>query len=146
MTIGYSASSVYGEKGGDVITVKKVDVWLYGPLAKYGGDQSKGAFAHLQVELPTGARMKDLLEVLKLPLDEKGITFINAALSDMPGLSADLECALEDGDRVGIFSSTHMWPYQYRGGARTTPELEKVLRERDEGALHHSYRDYPSQK
>jgi hypothetical protein len=121
--------------------VKKIDVWLYGPLAKYGGDQSQGAFAHLYVELPAEAKMKDLLEVLGLPQEEKGITFINSILADMPGLSADLECMLKDGDHVGIFSSTHMWPYQYRSGAHVTPELEQILRERDDSGLRHSYRD-----
>jgi hypothetical protein len=122
--------------------MKKIEVWLYGPLAKYGGDQSREAFAHLYVELPAEAKMKDLLEVLELPLEDKGITFINSVLSDMPGLSADLECMLKDEDRVGIFSRTHMWPYQYRDGARMTPELEQALREREEGSMHHSYRDY----
>jgi hypothetical protein len=116
---------------------------LYGPLAKYGGG---GPFAHLSIELPDGARMKDLLEILKLPPEEKGITFINSVLSDMPGLAADLECALKDGDRVGVFSTTHMWPYQYRYGARMTPELEKVLREREDGGMHHSYQDHSQQK
>lgn len=118
----------------------QVEIWLYGSLVRYGGAQATPTFAHLYVDLPTPAKMQDLLEHLQIPQQEKGITFINAVLADMPGLSADREVKLRDGDRVGIFPTTHMWPYQYRSGARMTPELEQVLRERGDGAMHHSYK------
>jgi hypothetical protein len=84
-----------------------VDVGLYGSLARHGGGKH---YATLKVELPDGARMKDLLAHLGVADDEKGITFINAILCDMPGLQADREDELHDGDHVGIFSTTHMWP------------------------------------
>lgn len=39
----------------------------------------------------------------------------------MPGLAADLDLELADGDRVGIFHTKSMWPVQYRFGAAVTP-------------------------
>ena len=117
----------------------QVEVWLYGSLVPYGGDQAEATFAHLYIDLKAGARMRDLIDYLGVPQAEKGITFINAVLSDMPGLSADLDVELHDGDRIGMFATTHMWPYQYRSGARMTPELEKALREQGDAAMRHSY-------
>jgi len=117
----------------------QVEIWLYGSLAPYGGDQAEATFAHLYLDLKAGDKMRDLLNLLGVPQAEKGITFINAVLADMPGLSADLDVQFYDGDRIGMFPTTHMWPYQYRSGARMTPELEKALREQGDAAMRHSY-------
>lgn len=114
----------------------KLEVWLYGPLAKYAGDRSQGSYAQLEMEMPDGARMHDLLEQLGLSLEEKGFTFINAQLTDLPGLGAGLNHELHDGDRVGIFHKVSMWPFQYRLGASTSPELMEVMRRR--GLLRHT--------
>lgn len=115
-----------------------VDLWLYGPLAQYGGDANEGSHAHLALPLPAGATMQTMLDRLGLPLDEKGITFINRQLSDMPGLAADLGRELAEGDRVAIFHTKSMWPFQYRDRAASSPKLQEALR-RQGGALHHSY-------
>ncbi len=80
--------------------------------------------------------MSDLLERLEMPLEKKGITFINGQLTDMPGLAADLERELQDGDRVAFFHERSMWPFQYRCGASTGSELEEAMKKR--GFLHHS--------
>ena len=58
-----------------------LDVWLYGTLAGYGGMAEKGSFANLQVHLPEGSTMADLLARLKMPAEQRGITFINGRLS-----------------------------------------------------------------
>ena len=71
--------------------------------------------------------MRDLIEQLGLPLEKKGITFINAQLTDMPGLAADLKRELQDGDRIGLFHEQSMWPFQYRFGASTSPELTEAM-------------------
>ena len=115
-----------------------IELWLYGPLAQYGGEANEGSHAQVELEMPAGSAMQDLLARLELPLEEKGITFINRQLSDMPGLAADLERELADGDRVSIFHTKSMWPCQYRHGAATTPELQEAMRHQ-EGSLHHSY-------
>ncbi len=116
----------------------RVEVWLYGPLARYAGEQSQGTFAQLEMDFPDGAAVRDILERLSIPVEEKGITFINGQLTDMPGLSADLDRELEEGDRVGLFHTKSMWPFQYRNGAAMGPELKEAMRRRG-GGLHHSY-------
>ena len=114
----------------------KLEVWLYGPLAQYAREQSAGSYAQLHLELPEGAKMRDLIEQLGLPLEKKGITFINAQLTDMPGLGADLERELQDEDRIAFFHERSMWPFQYRFGASTGSELQEEMKKR--GFLHHS--------
>jgi hypothetical protein len=112
-----------------------VDVALYGSLAKYGGGRH---VAQIKVDLDPSAQMADLLEYLKIPPDERGFTFINAVLCAMPGLQPDLDLPLHSGDHIGFFSTTHMWPYQYRDGIHMTKALTEALRE--QGPMHHSYR------
>jgi hypothetical protein len=106
-----------------------VDLWLYGPLARYGGEAARRAHANLKLELPAGSRMRDLLEYLELPTQERGITFINGDLSAMPSLQPDLDHVLQDGDRVALFHLKSMWPSQYRHGAGTTPEMARAMEE-----------------
>ncbi len=119
-------------------TMIKIELWLYGPLARYGGPASQGSHARLDMELPAGSTLRDLVAQLELPLEEKGITFINRQLSDMPGLAADLERELADGDRVAIFHTKSMWPFQYRHEAATSRELQQAMDRRQVG-LRHSY-------
>lgn len=119
-------------------TMIEIELWLYGPLARYGGAASQGSHARLDMELPSGCTLRDLVAQLELPLEEKGITFINRQLSDMPGLAADLERELADGDRVAIFHTKSMWPFQYRHEAATSRELQQAM-DRRQGGLRHSY-------
>jgi hypothetical protein len=116
-----------------------IDIWLYGPLAKYGKEADQGSFAHLTVTLPPGSQMTDLLNYLGLPNEERGITFINGQLSAMPGLKPDLKHILQDGDRVGIFHTKSMWPFQYRHGVKATPEMESAMTKEQTSFLHHTY-------
>ncbi len=105
----------------------QVEVWLYGPLARYH-DPENAIAAQVQVELPEDSRLQDLLAWLKLPTGERGITFINGNLSAMPGIQPDLECLLMDGDRIAFFHLKSMWPFQYRDGAAMAPELAERLK------------------
>jgi len=115
----------------------RVDTWLYGTLARFGGEANQGGFAHLEVALPVGSTMADLLACLGMPADARGITFINGQLSAMPGLQPDLTHLLHAGDRVGFFDPKSMWPFQYRHGAALVPELAAAL---GDDNLHHTYR------
>ena len=115
-----------------------IDVWLYGALARYGGDAQQGSFANLLVRLPSQSTMTDLFSALKLPTEERGITFISGQLSAMPGLQPDLDHVLRDGDRVGLFDPKSMWPFQYRHGAAMVEELARAMPTVD-AALHHTY-------
>ena len=113
-----------------------LDVWLYGPLARYGGDADSKVYANLKLELPAGSRMRDLLDRLGLPTEERGITFISGQLSATPGLQPDLDHVFEDGDRVALFHLKSMWPFQYRHGAARTPELAAAM-DGGEGLFHY---------
>jgi sulfur carrier protein ThiS len=113
-----------------------VDVWLYGPLAQYSGATAKKSFANVQLELPAGSRIQDLLDRLSLPTEERGITFINGDLSAMPGLQPDLDHILDDGDRVAFFHLRSMWPAQYRDGAAFAPGMARAMAEEDK-LFHH---------
>ena len=104
-----------------------VEVWLYGPLARYGGEADRGSHAQLRLELPLGSTLRDLLERLGLPTEERGITFVNGRLSAMPGLQPDLDHPLEEGDRVAFFHLKSMWPFQYRDGAALAPGLAQAM-------------------
>jgi hypothetical protein len=117
----------------------ELDVWLYGPMARYAGEKSQGSYAHLQIKLPSGSKMRDLLDHLELPSEERGITFVNGDLACLPGLDADLDCVLYDGDRVGISHPKSMWPYQYRFGAAITPQMQETFQERKDGGVRHAY-------
>jgi hypothetical protein len=117
----------------------RVEVWLYGPLARYAGEQSAGAYAELHLELPAGSTMQYLLNHLGLPPEEKGITFVNGDLAALSGLDADRDLVLHDGDRVGISHRKSMWPFQYRFGAGVTPQLEETLSQRQDGGVQHAY-------
>lgn len=117
----------------------RLEVWLYGPLARFGGDANQGSYARLLLELPKGSTMGDLLRHLNIPLEERGITFVNGRLAALPGVEADLSMPLGEGDRVGISHSKSMWPFQYRFGVQMTPHLESALRQRSDGNIHHSY-------
>jgi len=116
-----------------------VDVWLYGNLASYGGKSEQGSFANLQIYLPNGSTMADLLAHLGMDTQERGITFINGQLSAMPGLQPDLGHILHDGDRVGLFDPKSMWPFQYRHGAGLTDEMERAMAAEKDHGLHHTY-------
>ena len=83
--------------------------------------------------------MGDLLETVGLPLTEKGITFVNGELSDMPGLAADLQRELREGDRVALFDRRSMWPMQYRLGASVSKDLEEAMLRRKGSSIQHSW-------
>ncbi len=121
---------------GDIL----VDVWLYGDLAHYGGQADKGSFANPKVRLPEGSTMRDLLEHLRLPTAERGITLINGALSAMPNLQPDLVHSLEDNDRVAFFHLRSMWPFQYRHGIPMVGEMSEMIQSSADQGLHHTYK------
>jgi sulfur carrier protein ThiS len=125
------------------MTTIHLEVWLYGPLARYAGEQSQGSYAELHLELPTGSTMRDLLDHLGLPPEEKGITFVNGNLAALPGLDTDRDLVLHDGDRVGISHRRSMWPFQYRFGAHLTSDLRETFREQQDRGVHHAYTKPP---
>lgn len=116
-----------------------VEVWLYGPVAKYAGEKSSGSYARLDLSLSSGATVEDLVTQLAIPAEEKGITFVNGSLAALPGLDSDKGTVLKDGDRVGISHRKAMWPFQYRFGASQTEDLAGTFRERGDRGIQHAY-------
>jgi sulfur carrier protein ThiS len=115
-----------------------IDTWLYGGLARYGGQADQGGYANLKISLPEGSTIKDLLAELKMPTEERGITFINGDLSAMPDVQPDLDHVLKDADRVAFFHLLSMWPFQYRHGAAMIGELSAAMNERTDQGLQHT--------
>jgi sulfur carrier protein ThiS len=116
-----------------------IEVWLYGPIARYAGEASQGSHAQLSLEIPEKSTLGDLVDQLGIPRDERGITFVNGNLAALPGLESSLSLVLDDGDRVGISHRKSMWPMQYRFGAQITPQLEEEFRQRKDRGVHHAY-------
>ena len=117
-----------------------VDVWLYGSLSRFGGENSQGSYAHVQLNIPAGAVLEDLLATLGMITEERGFTFINGKLSAMPGIQTDLKRTLENGDRVAFFHLQSMWPFQYRHGISVTEEINEELQKRKDKSIHHTYK------
>lgn len=116
-----------------------VETWLYGELARFGGEAKQAGYANLAVRLPEGSTLGDLLNHLRIPANARGITFINGNLSAMPGLQPDLDHRLEDGDRVAFFHLRAMWPFQYRAGIPMANEMSEAMKARDDHGLRHDY-------
>jgi hypothetical protein len=113
----------------------QVDLALYGDIAAKAG----GVFvAQKKIDLPCGACVGDLLDQIGLADADRGYLFINSVLCDMPGLNVARLEPLNEGDHIGIFSTRHMWPYQYRDGVRMSENLRAVLSQ--VGAMHHTYK------
>ena len=117
-----------------------VDVWLYGELARYGGPADRGSYANPNVRLPDGSAIRDLLEYLQMPTEERGITFINGELSAMPNMQPDLDHPLKDNDRVAFFDLHSMWPFQYRFGIKMAGEMSEAMQASKDHGLHHAYK------
>lgn len=116
-----------------------LDVWLYGDLARYGGERNEGGFANLRICLPQGSTLGDLLGRLGIPTEERGITFIDGQLSAMPGLQPDLGHVLRPGNRIAFFDLRSMWPFQYRHGVAMAEEMAKAMIAREDHGIHHTY-------
>lgn len=117
-----------------------IDTWLYGPLARYGGDPEQNVFANKKITLPEDGTVSDVLAQINLPTEQRGITFINGDLSAMPGLQPDLNHVLRDGDRIAFFHLTSMWPFQYRHGSAMIQEMQEAMLSSKDQGLHHAYK------
>jgi hypothetical protein len=123
----------------DSISEIHLDVWMYGNLARYGGEADRGSHANVKPILPADSTVNDLLSYLGMPTEERGITFINGELSAMVGLQPDLGHVLNDGDRVAFFHLTSMWPFQYRHGVKMVGEMTEAMASSKDMGLHHTY-------
>jgi len=72
----------------------KVEVRLFASFTKYLPDSAEGQKVNL--ELNEGTTVRQVLEQLKVPLDEIKLIFINS-------VHADIDDVLKAGDRMGAF-------------------------------------------
>ena len=121
-----------------------LELHLYGALARYGNSDTPGC-SNSVIRLPEKSTIRDLLAILKIPAEERGITFINGNLSALPGMQPDLDHVLIDNDRVAFFDLKSMWPFQYRHGAQMIDELNRKLNEDEGKGLHHDYSKKPGE-
>lgn len=119
----------------------KIEVWLYGVLSKFASEKAEKGFASVQLEFTHEPAVSDVLQLLKMPTEERGITFINGNLSALPGLQPDLDQQLNDGDRISFFDHRSMWPFQYRHGAAMASGLNQILASDPEVIMHHKQSD-----
>lgn len=119
----------------------KVELWLYGTLSKYGDEKAQKGFASLNLELQEDTTIEGLLQILNMPTEERGITFVNGNLSALPGLQPDLDQVILDGDRISFFDQRSMWPFQYRHGAAMAEGLKGLLDTDPEAIMHHQQKE-----
>jgi hypothetical protein len=81
-----------------------VAVRLYGELSCYGNtNPPTGNYSNINVQLPVGSTLKDLLDFLLMCTNERGFTFINEKMSAMPHVQPDLDYILQAGDQILFF-------------------------------------------
>jgi molybdopterin converting factor small subunit len=71
-----------------------VTVKLYATLHRYG--QGERAGTPFNIELPKEATLRELIDQLKIPLEETRIAFVN-------GIIQEPDWKLKEGDVVGMF-------------------------------------------
>ncbi len=72
----------------------RVRVRLYASLRRFAPEGQSGS--HLEVDLSEGAKLQDLVKVLKIPPEETRVAFVN-------GITRDMDWVLSPGDEVGMF-------------------------------------------
>ena len=100
-----------------------VDLWLYGPIARYVGAGEHASHANRHIQLPAPATMRDVLALIDMPPGERGFTFLNGILTATPGNQPDLDTPIQEGDRIALFHLKSMWPMQYRDGVQMSSDL-----------------------
>ncbi len=128
--VGNAASPYAARCGALSSNTIRIEVWLYGPLARHAPRAAGDSHACLTLELPEPATLGALFDLLGLPAEERGLTFVNGRLTAMPGIQPDAPAALQHGDRVGVFHTKSMWPFQYRQGAAVSADLDAALGQR----------------
>jgi molybdopterin synthase sulfur carrier subunit len=97
--------------GGGMVDIH-VNVWLYGDLARYGGQAIHGSYANPIIKLPENGTIRDLLAKLKIRTEERGITFINGNMIAKLNVQPDLDYPLKNDDRVAFFDLHGRWMFQ----------------------------------
>lgn len=114
--------------------IKSVNVAIYGKLSKYFDGKHIAIF---DIDIDQSVNLGQLLESLKIPMDETSFIFLDAVLCDVPGLEVVHNEELKNGSHIGVFSTGYMWPYQYRDGVPMSEPLKTAMSLY--GPMHHTY-------
>lgn len=72
----------------------RVKVKLFATLRRYM--PGAGGHSPMEIDLPEGGTLRDILELLRIAPEEARITFVN-------GIIHEQDWVLKDGDEVGMF-------------------------------------------
>jgi molybdopterin synthase sulfur carrier subunit len=89
----------------------KIQLKLYGDLRHLSPGKKAGA--PMEIELPDGASLQDLVDLLGVPAEETKVAFVN-------GIVQDWAYELKPGDQVGLFPPVG-------GGSEATVTVEVLL-------------------
>ena len=106
-----------------------VSVTLFGELVCYGNRTKTGSCATLDVKLPEGSALKDLLDYLLMCTHERGITYINGLVSAMPALQPDLDYTLQKNDHITLLPAQKIWQFQQRSSSSMTAKMSAALQQ-----------------
>jgi len=116
-----------------------VSVQLYGELSCYGKTIQQGEnYSTINVQLPLGSTLEDLLEVLLMCTKERGYTFINEKMSATPNIQADLDYQMQDHDRV-LFFPFKMLPTHLQFDMKMTDKMTRTVRTDENSNLSYFY-------
>ena len=116
-----------------------VNVRLYGELSCYGKTIQQGEnYSTINVQLPLGSTLEDLLEVLLMCTKERGFTFINEKMSATPNIQPDLNYQMQDDDRV-LFFPFKMLPTHLQFDMKMTDKMTRTVRTDENSNLSYFY-------
>jgi hypothetical protein len=106
-----------------------VSVTLFGELVCYGNRTKTGSYATLDVKLPAGSALKDLLDRLLMCTSERGITYINGLISALPYIQPDLDHILQNNDHITLLPVQKIWQIQQRPSSPMTAQMSAALQQ-----------------
>jgi hypothetical protein len=105
-----------------------VGVRLYGELSCYGNStHHTGNCSSINVQLPLGSTLKNLIDCLLMCTHERGFTFINEKMSALPNVQPDLEYQLQGGDQI-LFFPLRMAPTKLQFEMKMTDKMIRTVR------------------
>ena len=116
-----------------------VDVRLYGELSCYGEAIQHGEnYSTINVQLPVGSTLQNLLDILLLCTKERGFTFINEKMSSQPDVQPDLDYQLQDNDQI-LFFPLKMLPTRLQFDTKMTDKMTRTVRADENLNLYYLY-------
>lgn len=104
-----------------------VSITLFGELVCYGNRTKTGSYATLDLKLPAGSALKDLLDHLLMSTSEHGITYINGFIIALPDIQPDLDHILQNNDHPTLLPAQKLWQIQPCSSPLMTAQMSAAL-------------------